>query len=104
MPKIIGLAEQQAAVKKIKAILKDLVVTKSFLDAANASGEYTITFKGQDNHVYNTTVYAEDKRQVDALAEAYRQRMAAEVQALASQNRIELDPDEKELLGIYDSE
>lgn len=102
MPKIIGLAEQQAAVKKIRAILKDLSVTKTFLDAANVSGEYTITFKGSDNHVYSTTVYAEEKNLVDALAEAYRQRMADEVLALAQQNRIELDPEEKVLLGIYE--
>jgi len=104
MPKIIGLAEQQAAVKKIKAILKDLGATKTFLDANNPSGEYTLSFKGIDNHMYSTTVYAEEKHLVDTLAEAYRKRMADEVQSLASQNRIELDPDEKEILGIRDSE
>lgn len=100
MPRIIGRAEQDEAVKKIKAALKELGVTKEFLEADNPTGEFTISFKGDAKHTYSTTIYAEDKSVVDELAKAYRERVAKDMMDLAANNRIELDPDEKEILGV----
>lgn len=100
MPRIIGRAEQDEAVKKIKAALKELGVTKEFLETANPAGEYTISFKGPDKRTYSTTIFAKSKGAVDELAKAYRDRVAKDMMELAANNRIELEADEKEIFGV----
>ena len=52
MPKIIGQAEQQAAIREIKATLKEMVDTNLFLDALNNSSKYIISFVGEDGKKY----------------------------------------------------
>ena len=100
MPKIIGQAEQQAAMRSIKSSLKEAELTNKFLHTPNPQGEYVISFKDATGHNISVTALSEDKRVIDDLARAYKKRVADSVVHLAAKNRIELDDNEKSILGL----
>ena len=100
MPKIIGQAEQLAAMKNIKAALKEMTVTNAFLEASNPSGEYIVSFKDRGGHTISTTVYSADKQVIDTLAQAYKKQVVDDMMHQAEINRIELDPEELAIFGI----
>lgn len=100
MPKIIGQAEQLAAVKSIKNSLKEMENTNKFLESSNPTGEYTISFKNAAGQMISIGILAHDKQMIDQLALAYKKQVAADVMELAANNRIELDDDEKKIFGI----
>lgn len=100
MPKIIGQAEQLAAMKSITRSLKEMETTNKFLESSNPTGEYTISFKNEAGQMISIGILAKDKGVIDDLAMAYKKQVADEVLALAAANRIELDDDEKLVFGI----
>lgn len=95
MPKIIGQAEQQAAMKEIKKALKEMVDTNSFLSALNSSKKYQISFIGEDGKKHHAIAYMEKKEDMDRFVIHYKHLMANHVLKLAQENRISLDLDEK---------
>lgn len=100
MPKIIGQAAQQAAMRSIRSSLKEMELTNKFLHTPNPQDEYTISFKDATGHTISVTALSPDKQVIDDLARAYKRRVADSVVSLASENRIELDDSEKLILGI----
>ena len=102
MPKIIGQAEQLAAMKSIKGSLKEMQITNKWLKASNPSGEYVVSFKDAAGHTISVCIYAPDKQVLDDLARAYKKQVAGSVLELAAENRIELEDSEKQLLGIME--
>jgi len=99
MANIIGLADQQKALKDISAILKDLKTTNSFLDAVNPTKTYTISFTDIDGKKHATELSG-SKEEVDALVGRYKGEMKALVLAMAEEYRIGLDVNDKKILGI----
>lgn len=100
MPKIIGQAEQQQAMRNIKAALKDLTITNQFLETQNPDGIYTVTFKDSEGNHYTTTVYSEEKHVLDSLARAYKKQVVDDAVRQAESNRIEFEPEDRQILGI----
>ena len=100
MPKIIGQAEQQAAIREMKVVLKEMVDTNLFLDALNSSKKYKISFIGEDGTKYHAIAYTEKKEDMDRFILHYKHRMANRVLELAKENRIALDLDEKLALSL----
>jgi len=95
MPKIIGQAEQQAAMKEIKSALKEMRDTNLFLETLNNSKKYTISFVSEDGTKHHAVAYTEKKEDLDRFVLHYKHLMANRVVKLASENRISLDLDEK---------
>lgn len=100
MPKIIGKAEQQAAMREIKAALKEMVDTNQFLDALNNSNKFKISFIGEDGQNYHAIAYTEKKDDMDRFIRHYKHLMANRVLTLTQENRISLDLDEKVAFGL----
>lgn len=95
MPKIIGQAEQQAAMREIKSALKEMGDTNLFLEAINHSKKFTISFVADDGSKYHAIAYVEDKEKLDHFVLHYKHLTANRVKQLAEENRIALDLDEK---------
>lgn len=101
MANIIGLADQQKALKDISAILKDLKTTNSFLDAVNPTKTFTISFTDNDGKKHATELSG-SKEEVDALVSRYKDEMKVLVLAMAEEYHIGLDVNDKKILGIDD--
>ena len=102
MPKIIGQAEQQQALKDITSMLKEVVAVNNFLSSHNASGKYTITFSDEHHQKHSCTLFTSDKEDVDLLVLTYKDRLKEKIQSLADDFRIALEPQEQ-LLLVRDS-
>lgn len=100
MPKIIGKAEQQAAMREIKASLKEMADTNQFLDALNNSKKYRISFVGEDGQNYHAIAYTEKKEDIDRFIRHHKHLTANRVLKLIQDNRISLDLDEKVAFGL----
>ncbi len=98
MPKIIGQAEQQQALKEITAMLKEVVAVNQFLNSQNESGKYTISFADTNNQKHSCTLFSSDKEDVDLLVLNYKDRLKEKIQSLTEEFRIALDPSEELLL------
>ena len=100
MPKVIGKAEQDRALKNISEALKKMPATNTFLNTPNPEGKYTLSFLNHEGKEYKTPILCADKSILDRLAQAHKEFVAQDVVKQANDNRIELDPDEKEVLGL----
>lgn len=100
MASIIGLADQQKALKEIKNSLKDLTTINEFLEAQNSSGVYTITFTSDDNKKYSTDIIVESKESINALAIKNKQKRCEDIVKKAEEYKIGLDSADKKILGI----
>lgn len=98
MPKIIGQAEQQQALKEITSMLKEVVAVNTFLSSRNTSGKYTVSFSDEHNQKHSCTLFSSDKEDVDLLVLNYKDRLKGKIQALAEEFRIALEPQEQLLL------
>lgn len=100
MPKIIGLEEQQAALKEIRDALKEIKHINSFLEHENEGGKYTISFIADDGTRCSATAFANSKEEVDSLIQQHKTRIRNHVRSLAEKNRIHLEIEEKLDLGF----
>ena len=100
MPKIIGQAEQQQALKEITSMLKEVVAVNNFLSSRNASGKYIISFSDEQNQKHSCTLFSSEKEEVDLLVLNYKDRLKGKIQALTEEFRIALDPQEQRLLEV----
>ena len=98
MANIIGLQEQQRALKEIQDSLKDLSVLNTFLGAHNPSGVYCITFTDEEGKKHKVELPA-NKEEIAALAAPHKKEKCEHVRKLASEKRIALDPEDEEILG-----
>jgi len=100
MPKVIGKAEQERALKNITQALKQIPATNTFMQTPNPEGKYTLSFTSHEGKVFTTPIFCTDKSILDRLAQAHKASVAQDVVQQANNNRIELEPDEKEVLGL----
>ena len=100
MPRIIGQAEQQSAMKEIRVALREMESTNLFLNTANKSGKYSILFTADDGTRCSAIAFTEKKEDIDRFVLHHKHRIANRVKALAEENRIALEIDEKLALGI----
>lgn len=100
MAKIIGLEQQQEALQNIRSGVKEVEKTNKFLETDNPSGKYTIFFNDSSGSRVVSTIVCEDKNVVDQLVRTSKENMAKQLNNLAEENRIELDPAEKSVLGL----
>jgi len=100
MPKIIGLEAQQQTVRELQSLMKDITNTNHFLQNANPSGEYQISFIGPDGKKIATSFNLSDKYTIDKLLQEYKEQTAAEVSQKLIDYRIELDAEEKAIFGL----
>lgn len=98
MANIIGLQEQQRALKEIQDILKDLAALNTFLSAQNPTGVYSITFSDEEGKKHKAELPAV-KEEIAALAARYKKDKSDYVRKLASDKRIALDLEDEEILG-----
>lgn len=102
MPKIIGQAEQQRALKNIRASLKELAVTNKFLEGSNPSGEFTFSYVGPGGEHYASAAFCADKANIDSFVKAYKDRIVDDMMQQAEENRIELEPEDLAVFGRTD--
>lgn len=100
MAKIIGLEQQQEALQSIRAGVKEIEKTNVFLQTANPSGKYTIFFTDSEGKRVASTIVCEDKSVVDQLVRQSKESAAQGLVSLAEENRIELEEEEKTVLGV----
>lgn len=100
MPRIIGRAEQDKALKDITSFIKAIPATSTWIEAPNPEGNYSITFKTPEGKQLTTPIICQDKSVLDRLAQAYKESVAQEVAKLAAEHRIELSPEDIEVLGL----
>lgn len=100
MAKIMGYEQQQEAMKNIRSGLKEIEGTNVFLDSANETGKYTVYFSGPDGKRVSATILCPDKAVIDQLVRQYKESVAQDLASQAEANRIELEPDEKTILGL----
>ncbi len=100
MAKIIGLEQQQEALNTIKSGVKEIEKTNKFLNTGNPSGKYTFFFTDSEGNRVATTIVCEDKTIVDQLVRQSKESIAQNLSSLAEENRIELEDEEKRILGL----
>ena len=100
MAKILGQDDQQRALKEIRAALKSLVPVNEFLDGHNPEGTYHISFSDSEGKRFSAELYSESKGEIDALVRNYKERVKTHILELARNNRIVLDPEDNDILGI----
>lgn len=100
MARIYGLEEQQAALREVKAALRDVTDTNMFLDASNHSKKFLISFVAEDGSKYRAFAYTENKEDLDHLVSHQKHLLANHIKRLAEKNRIVLDPEEKVAFGL----
>ena len=98
MPKIIGQAEQQRALKDITSALKEVAIVNTFLQANNPSGKYTVTFTDASNEKHHCSLFTPDKEELDLLVLNYKDQLKAKILKLADEYRIALEPTEQIML------
>ena len=98
MPKIIGQAEQQKALKDITSALKEVAIVNAFLQAKNPSGKYTVTFTDASNEKHHCSLFTPDKEDLDLLVLNYKDQLKTKILKLAEDYRIALEPEEQMML------
>lgn len=99
MPKIIGQAEQQRAMKDIRAGLKELEAINEFLNADSGNHKFTITLTTPVGGRLSAVAYTEDKAEIDLLISKQRDRIVEKINTLAKNNRIEFDEQDQMILN-----
>lgn len=100
MARILDQEEQKKALKNINASIKEIETANEFMAASNPTGQYSITFTGEDDKKYTTTFTAESKEDIDLLIEAHKANEKNRITKLAEDNRIALDDDDIAVLGV----
>ena len=100
MPEIIGQKERQAAMKEIRAALKDMASTNQFLEATNGTGKYSIVFEADDGTRCSAVAYTAHKEDIDKFVLHHKNIVASRVKELAERNGIALYLDEKLVLDL----
>lgn len=100
MAKILDQEEQRKALKNIITSVKDLEAANDFLKATNPSGNYTLTFTGEDGKKFSTAIHANGKDDIDQLILAYKEKEKDRITKLAEDNRIALDPEDLEIMNF----
>lgn len=98
MPKIIGQAEQQQALKDITSALKEVATVNAFISTANPTGKYIISFVDESGAKHHCALVASDKDDVDLLVMNYKDQLRGKILQLAEDYRIALDPPEQAML------
>ena len=98
MPKIIGQAEQQRAMREIRAGLKELESINRFLNSYSKDSHFTITFVSSSNEKITAVGFNENKAEVDLLIMNQRDRIIREITNLAKSHRIEFDEQDHMIL------
>ncbi len=99
MPKIIGQAEQQHAMKEIKAGLKELESINQFLNATSCNNKFVITLVTEDKQKISAAGYTENREDVNLLIENQRKRIINHITSEAQLHRIEFDECDRLILN-----
>ena len=99
MANIMGLQQQQEALKEITDIIKELKVANKFLDMSDPETEYSIGFIDEEGKKMKIEISGY-KSEIDELVNRYKEAKRNKILTLAQENRIALDPEDNEVLGI----
>lgn len=102
MAYIIGLDERKNALNEINGIVKNVESVNELLNAKNPTGEFTFSMLDENNKKLKTKINFPNKADFDKLLESYKDRIRSYVLELAKKNEIDLDEDDKRILGILD--
>lgn len=94
MPQLIGLKERQLGLAEIETKLKTLASVRDFLEKENPAGVYTLSFDKQ-----RIKLHCPDRGPINALVEAYKKSLVAEIRELADKNAVEFNEEDEALLG-----
>ena len=97
MANIIGLKQQQEALKKVRSALKEVETMNAFLLAQNSSGQYTLSFTDETGKKISTDIVA-SKEEVDNLIAKYKKGMKDYIFTLAEEFHIGLDLEDEKIL------
>lgn len=129
MAQIIGLKEQQDALKKIKSLLNSLTASNLFLETDNPENLYEFTFsiphapEAENENIgmiednieegekvqkkrkrktiqISAPAFSQNKAIIDELVMNHKKNIVDEILELAEKYNIELDDADKKILGI----
>lgn len=103
MANIIGLQKQEAALKEIQSVIKNIDEANKFMEAENPTGIITISFKKEDGKKQLTEISV-PKEKVNALITDYKAEKREYVLQMARDNRIALDPEDEVILGLANND
>lgn len=99
MAKILGLKEQQKALREINSTLKEFEPINEFLKIQNPSDEYTISFKDENGKTIQTKLLCDDKEPINILVKAYKENLVQSIKQKAAQYNIGLEEEELALIS-----
>ena len=93
MATIKNIDQQKKALSQITKLINDLKSTNQFLLETNETGVYTISF-----NKLKTPLKCTDKHVINDLVLNYKKEIVNEILTLASDNNIELDDEEQQII------
>lgn len=100
MAKILDQEQQKKALDNINESIKAMKKINEFLQAANPSGNYTLSFKDADDKKRIAEIHMADNAGIVSLLVGFKQKEKERIAALAEENRIELDPEDHDIMDF----
>lgn len=100
MARIIGQKEQQAALKKIKNLRKDIENANEFLEKTNDNSTFSFSFTDEEGSTCTSNALVVNKAEVDKFVREYKNNVVDYVIKLSQEHRLEFELDEKLVFGF----
>ena len=98
MAKILDQEQQKKALDNINESIRSMKKINSFLTASNPDGEYSFSFKDEEGKKQNAVFNLTDKSDLVNFFKNFKKSEKDRIVVLAEANRIELDPEDYEVM------
>lgn len=101
MAKILDQEQQKKALDNINDSIRSMKKINNFLAASNLVGEYALSFKDAEGKKQTAEIHMDDNSALVNLLLDFKAKEKERITALAAANRIELDPEDHEVMDYH---